>query len=133
MLTCRRSSTRRRIDYPPIGPLTAKSTCSQGLSCRWVNCMPCRTERCRSYDIGVILTSYNGFYKEFHFKDFNQSFGFMDENRGTLQAEKLDQHSLWFNVYYKVHLNLNTHNFIEPVSKIVANRFIVPIILEGGA
>uniref|UniRef100_A0A670JDE7 4a-hydroxytetrahydrobiopterin dehydratase n=1 Tax=Podarcis muralis TaxID=64176 RepID=A0A670JDE7_PODMU len=52
----------------------------------------------------------------FHFKDFNQSFGFMDENRGTLQAEKLDQHSLWFNVYYKVHLNLNTHNFIEQVA-----------------
>uniref|UniRef100_A0A670J9N3 4a-hydroxytetrahydrobiopterin dehydratase n=1 Tax=Podarcis muralis TaxID=64176 RepID=A0A670J9N3_PODMU len=65
---------------------------------------------------------YNGFYKEFHFKDFNQSFGFMDENRGTLQAEKLDQHSLWFNVYYKVHLNLNTHKFAEQVANMLVSK-----------
>uniref|UniRef100_A0A8C6Y0K9 Pterin-4-alpha-carbinolamine dehydratase n=1 Tax=Naja naja TaxID=35670 RepID=A0A8C6Y0K9_NAJNA len=40
-------------------------------------------------------------YKEFHFKDFNRAFGFM--TRVALQAEKLDHHPEWFNVYNKVH------------------------------
>ncbi|ETE63814.1 Pterin-4-alpha-carbinolamine dehydratase, partial [Ophiophagus hannah] len=39
-------------------------------------------------------------YKEFHFKDFNRAFGFM--TRVALQAEKLDHHPEWFNVYNKV-------------------------------
>nr|XP_028585385.1 pterin-4-alpha-carbinolamine dehydratase isoform X3 [Podarcis muralis] len=38
-------------------------------------------------------------YKEFHFKDFNRAFGFM--TRVALQAEKLDHHPEWFNVYNK--------------------------------
>ncbi|XP_040292092.1 pterin-4-alpha-carbinolamine dehydratase isoform X1 [Bufo bufo] len=37
--------------------------------------------------------------KEFHFKDFNRAFGFM--TRVALQAEKLDHHPEWFNVYNK--------------------------------
>lgn len=39
-------------------------------------------------------------FKEFHFKDFNRAFGFM--TRVALQAEKLDHHPEWFNVYNKV-------------------------------
>ncbi|KAJ6657772.1 hypothetical protein lerEdw1_001959 [Lerista edwardsae] len=46
-------------------------------------------------------------YKEFHFKDFNRAFGFM--TRVALQAEKLDHHPEWFNVYNKVHITLSTH------------------------
>ncbi|XP_019363362.1 PREDICTED: pterin-4-alpha-carbinolamine dehydratase isoform X1 [Gavialis gangeticus] len=38
-------------------------------------------------------------FKEFHFKDFNRAFGFM--TRVALQAEKLDHHPEWFNVYNK--------------------------------
>ncbi|KAF4090444.1 hypothetical protein AMELA_G00051830 [Ameiurus melas] len=46
-------------------------------------------------------------YKEFIFKDFNQAFGFM--SRVALQAEKMDHHPEWFNVYNKVHITLSTH------------------------
>ncbi|XP_065527111.1 pterin-4-alpha-carbinolamine dehydratase isoform X1 [Lathamus discolor] len=42
-------------------------------------------------------------FKEFHFKDFNRAFGFM--TRVALQAEKLDHHPEWFNVYNKVAKN----------------------------
>ncbi|XP_032848258.1 pterin-4-alpha-carbinolamine dehydratase isoform X1 [Tyto alba] len=38
-------------------------------------------------------------FKEFHFKDFNRAFGFM--TRVALQAEKVDHHPEWFNVYNK--------------------------------
>ncbi|CAL8299716.1 unnamed protein product [Merluccius merluccius] len=46
-------------------------------------------------------------YKEFLFKDFNQAFGFM--SRVALQAEKMDHHPEWFNVYNKVQITLSTH------------------------
>uniref|UniRef100_A0A8C7X5N8 4a-hydroxytetrahydrobiopterin dehydratase n=1 Tax=Oryzias sinensis TaxID=183150 RepID=A0A8C7X5N8_9TELE len=38
-------------------------------------------------------------FKEFHFKTFNQAFGFM--SRVALQAEKMNHHPEWFNVYNK--------------------------------
>lgn len=47
-------------------------------------------------------------YKEFLFKDFNQAFGFM--TRVALQAEKMDHHPEWFNVYNKVQITLSTHD-----------------------
>ncbi|XP_077897082.1 pterin-4-alpha-carbinolamine dehydratase isoform X1 [Ictidomys tridecemlineatus] len=46
-------------------------------------------------------------FKQFHFKDFNRAFGFM--TRVALQAEKLDHHPEWFNMYNKVHITLSTH------------------------
>merc|ERR1711890_48223 len=39
-------------------------------------------------------------YKEFLFKDFNEAFGFM--TRVGIQADKMDHHPEWFNVYNKV-------------------------------
>ncbi|EDV26144.1 uncharacterized protein TRIADDRAFT_63912 [Trichoplax adhaerens] len=47
-------------------------------------------------------------YKEFLFKNFNQAFGFM--SRVALQAEKMDHHPEWFNVYNKVQITLSTHD-----------------------
>uniref|UniRef100_A0A672GUQ7 Pterin-4-alpha-carbinolamine dehydratase n=1 Tax=Salarias fasciatus TaxID=181472 RepID=A0A672GUQ7_SALFA len=53
-------------------------------------------------------------YKEFVFKDFNQAFGFM--SRVALQAEKMDHHPEWFNVYNKIAISdhqtitLSTHD-----------------------
>uniref|UniRef100_A0A3B4YV05 Pterin-4-alpha-carbinolamine dehydratase n=1 Tax=Stegastes partitus TaxID=144197 RepID=A0A3B4YV05_9TELE len=48
----------------------------------------------------VEVVGRDAIYKEFIFKDFNQAFGFM--SRVALQAEKMDHHPEWFNVYNKV-------------------------------
>ncbi len=47
-------------------------------------------------------------YKKFTFKDFSQAFAFM--TRVALEAEKIDHHPLWTNVYNKVEIWLNTHD-----------------------
>ncbi|CAG7836342.1 unnamed protein product [Allacma fusca] len=47
-------------------------------------------------------------YKEFIFKNFNEAWGFM--NRVALQAEKMDHHPEWFNVYNKVNVTLASHD-----------------------
>lgn len=46
--------------------------------------------------------------KAFTFKDFNEAFGFM--SRVALQAEKLDHHPEWSNVYKTVEVVLTTHD-----------------------
>ncbi|KAI4541230.1 hypothetical protein MG293_008372 [Ovis ammon polii] len=46
------------------------------------------------------LSERDAIYKEFSFKNFNQAFGFM--SRVALQAEKMNHHPEWFNVYNKV-------------------------------
>ncbi|KAM6907192.1 pterin-4-alpha-carbinolamine dehydratase 2 [Xenentodon cancila] len=47
-------------------------------------------------------------FKELLFKSFNQAFGFM--SRVALQAEKMNHHPEWFNVYNKVQITLTTHD-----------------------
>ena len=47
-------------------------------------------------------------YKEFKFKDFSAAFGFMA--RVALEAEKLNHHPDWKNVYNKVSITLSTHD-----------------------
>lgn len=44
----------------------------------------------------------------FKFTDFNAAWGFM--NRVALQAEKLDHHPEWSNVYSTVDITLSTHD-----------------------
>ncbi|XP_019737690.1 pterin-4-alpha-carbinolamine dehydratase isoform X1 [Hippocampus comes] len=56
----------------------------------------------------VEVVGRDAIYKEFLFKDFNQAFGFM--SRVALQAEKMDHHPEWFNVYNKVQITLSTHD-----------------------
>nr|XP_057908662.1 pterin-4-alpha-carbinolamine dehydratase-like isoform X1 [Doryrhamphus excisus]XP_057908666.1 pterin-4-alpha-carbinolamine dehydratase-like isoform X1 [Doryrhamphus excisus] len=56
----------------------------------------------------VTVAGRDAIYKEFVFKDFNQAFGFM--SRVALQAEKMDHHPEWFNVYNKVQITLSTHD-----------------------
>ena len=47
-------------------------------------------------------------HKEFHFKDFNQAFGFM--TRAAMHIEKMNHHPEWFNVYNKLIVDLTTHD-----------------------
>ncbi|XP_072256836.1 pterin-4-alpha-carbinolamine dehydratase 2 [Pyxicephalus adspersus] len=54
------------------------------------------------------VTVRDAIYKEFVFKTFNQAFGFM--TRVALQAEKMNHHPEWFNVYNKVQITLTTHD-----------------------
>ncbi|XP_077437847.1 pterin-4-alpha-carbinolamine dehydratase [Vanacampus margaritifer] len=56
----------------------------------------------------VEVVGRDAIYKEFLFKDFNQAFGFM--SRVALQAEKMNHHPEWFNVYNKVQITLSTHD-----------------------
>jgi 4a-hydroxytetrahydrobiopterin dehydratase len=46
--------------------------------------------------------------KEFQFKNFVQAFGFM--TKVAMEAEKMNHHPEWFNVYNRVKIELVTHD-----------------------
>jgi 4a-hydroxytetrahydrobiopterin dehydratase len=46
--------------------------------------------------------------KSFEFDDFVQAFGFM--TRVAMEAEKINHHPEWFNVYNRVRIDLVTHD-----------------------
>jgi len=50
----------------------------------------------------------NKLYKKFTFKNFSEAFAFM--TRVALEAEKMDHHPRWTNVYNEVEIWLNTHS-----------------------
>ncbi|XP_066573024.1 pterin-4-alpha-carbinolamine dehydratase 2 isoform X2 [Amia ocellicauda] len=56
----------------------------------------------------VEVEDRDALYKELNFKTFNQAFGFM--TRVALQAEKMNHHPEWFNVYNKVQITLTSHD-----------------------
>ena len=50
----------------------------------------------------------NKLYKKFMFKNFSEAFAFM--TRVAIEAEKMDHHPLWTNVYNQIEIWLNTHS-----------------------
>ena len=50
----------------------------------------------------------NKLYRKFEFKNFSEAFAFM--TRVALEAEKMDHHPLWTNVYKTVEIWLSTHD-----------------------
>jgi len=50
----------------------------------------------------------NKLYRKFQFKDFSEAFAFM--TRVALEAQKMDHHPLWTNVYNTVEIWLSTHS-----------------------
>ena len=50
----------------------------------------------------------NVLYKKFEFKNFSEAFAFI--TRVAIEAEKMDHHPKWTNVYNKVEIWLTTHD-----------------------
>lgn len=50
----------------------------------------------------------NKLVREFEFKNFSAAFAFM--TRVAIEAEKMNHHPLWENVYNKVKISLSTHD-----------------------
>ena len=50
----------------------------------------------------------NALYKKFEFKDFSEAFAFM--TRVAIEAEKMNHHPLWTNVWNRVEMWLSTHD-----------------------
>lgn len=50
----------------------------------------------------------NKLYKKFQFNNFSEAFAFM--TRVAMEAEKMDHHPLWTNVYNTVEIWLSTHS-----------------------
>jgi len=50
----------------------------------------------------------NKLYRKFEFKDFSEAFAFMI--RVAMEAEKMNHHPNWSNVYNTVEISLNTHD-----------------------
>lgn len=50
----------------------------------------------------------NQLYRKFIFKDFSEAFAFM--TRVAIEAEKMNHHPLWSNVYNTVEIWLSTHD-----------------------
>lgn len=50
----------------------------------------------------------NKLYRKFEFRDFSEAFAFM--TRVAIEAEKMNHHPLWTNVYNRVEIWLSTHD-----------------------
>lgn len=50
----------------------------------------------------------NKLYRKFQFKNFSEAFAFM--TRVAIEAEKMDHHPLWTNVWNTVDIWLSTHD-----------------------
>ena len=57
----------------------------------------------------------NKLHRKFKFKDFSEAFAFM--TRVALEAEKMDHHPLWTNVYNTVEIWLSSHDAGDVVTK----------------
>lgn len=65
----------------------------------------------------------NALYKKFEFADFSEAFAFM--TRVAIEAEKLNHHPLWTNVWNKVEIWLSTHdagNVVTDLDRTLAKR-----------
>ena len=57
----------------------------------------------------------NKLYRKFEFANFSEAFGFM--TRVAMEAEKMDHHPLWTNVWNKVEIWLSTHDAGDVVTE----------------
>ncbi|RXK60709.1 pterin-4-alpha-carbinolamine dehydratase [Lacibacter luteus] len=57
----------------------------------------------------------NKLYRKFEFADFSEAFAFM--TRVAIEAEKMNHHPLWINVWNKVEIWLSTHDAGDVVTE----------------
>lgn len=57
----------------------------------------------------------NKLYRKFEFADFSEAFAFM--TRVAIEAEKMNHHPLWSNVWNKVEIWLSTHDAGDVVTE----------------
>jgi 4a-hydroxytetrahydrobiopterin dehydratase len=57
---------------------------------------------------GGFKEANNTLYRKFQFRNFSEAFAFM--TRVALEAEKMDHHPLWTNVYNTIEIWLSTHD-----------------------
>lgn len=57
----------------------------------------------------------NKLYQKFQFRNFSEAFAFM--TRVAMEAEKLDHHPLWTNVYNTVEIWLSTHDAGDTITE----------------
>lgn len=57
----------------------------------------------------------NTLYRSFRFRDFSEAFAFM--TRVALEAEKMNHHPLWKNVWNTVEIWLSTHDAGDVVTE----------------
>ena len=57
----------------------------------------------------------NKLYRKFEFANFSEAFAFM--TRVAMEAEKMDHHPLWTNVWNKVEIWLSTHDAGDVVTE----------------
>jgi 4a-hydroxytetrahydrobiopterin dehydratase len=57
----------------------------------------------------------NTLYRKFQFKNFSEAFAFM--TRVAFEAEKMDHHPNWSNVYNTVEISLSTHDAGDVVTE----------------
>lgn len=69
---------------------------------------PARAKALADLDGWVLQDGRDAVSKEFVFKNFNEAFAWM--TRVAMQAEKLDHHPEWSNVYKTVNVTLSTHD-----------------------
>lgn len=65
----------------------------------------------------------NKLSKTFTFSDFTEAFGFM--TKVAIEAEKMDHHPNWSNVYNTVEINLSTHdagNIVTESDRMLAEK-----------
>lgn len=67
-----------------------------------------RAEILQKLNQWTMVAGRDAIERRFVFKDFNQAFGFM--TRVALEAEKMDHHPEWSNVYRTVDILLTSHD-----------------------
>lgn len=68
-------------------------------------------------------TADNKLHRKFEFNNFSEAFAFM--TRAAIEAEKLNHHPLWTNVYNVVEVWLSTHeagNIVTEKDKLLAEK-----------